>query len=284
MWKSIVANVNPSYILSNMNEDFVITKKKESLTESDILASLESAISSYNTKDFQQITNSTPKKKGRVKKAKVEEVIEPVLEEEVIKIAEIETPTISNETIKVKKVRKTKNKKPVIIEEEVEVVTEAPVAKTVSRESKARKIKKSKTVKTEAVKKTKTKKTRTSRKIVGTITSPFKTVARIGSNYKRQMLTTSLAFMMVAFISFSAYIAYAYVAADNNDIVQKVGNHIILPDHETPKVYIIQSDKSEILKNPLFNGIKVGDNVLSYPTSGKVIIYRSSEDLSLWII
>lgn len=261
-----------------MNEDFVITNKKANLTESDILASLESAISSYNSKDFQQITNSAPKKKGRVKKAKVEEVIEPVLEEEVIKISQIETPTVSDETIKVKKIRKTTNKKPVIIEEEVEVVAEAPIVKNVSRESKAKKIKKSKTVKTEAVKKTKTKKTRTSRKIVGTIASPFRAIAGVASEYRRQMLTSSLAFMMVAFISFSAYIAYAYVAADNNDVVQKVGNHIILPENETPKVYIIQSDKSEIFQNPLFKGIKVGDNVLSYTNSGKVIIYRSSED------
>jgi hypothetical protein len=96
--------------------------------------------------------------------------------------------------------------------------------------------------------------------------------------YGRFLLNTMLSLTMFGFVALSGYVAYAYVAGNNADIVGKVGNHIVLPTGETPKVYIIQSEKSEVFQNPLFKGIEVGDNVLNYSNAGKVIIYRSSED------
>ena len=96
--------------------------------------------------------------------------------------------------------------------------------------------------------------------------------------YRKELTTMSLAICMVLLVSYSSYIAYAYMAGGNNDIVAKVSSHMILPTNETPKVYIIQSDKSEIFQNPTFKGIQVGDNVLSYTNNGKIIIYRSKED------
>jgi hypothetical protein len=53
---------------------------------------------------------------------------------------------------------------------------------------------------------------------------------------------------------------------------------VLLPEGEQPKVYIIQSEKADLFTNPLFVGIKVGDNVLTYTKAGKVVIYRSGED------
>lgn len=96
--------------------------------------------------------------------------------------------------------------------------------------------------------------------------------------YKKQIMTSALSIIMLGFVVFSSYIAYAYVAASSLDVVSKVSEHVVVPVGETPKVYIIQSEKSEIFQNPLFKGIQVGDNVLSYTNSNKVIIYRAAED------
>lgn len=113
-------------------------------------------------------------------------------------------------------------------------------------------------------------------------TGPFTALGNFFSNfytnYKKQIFTLSLTAVMVGFIGLTSYIAYAYVAGNNADIVRKVGVHVVLPAGETPKVYIIQSEKSDIFQNPLFKGIEVGDNVLTYPNAGKVYIYRGSED------
>ncbi len=95
---------------------------------------------------------------------------------------------------------------------------------------------------------------------------------------KRGLGTVALALMMLFFVSVTTYVTYAYVTANNNDLVNNVARHIVLPEKDTPKVYIVQSEKADIFQNPSFKGIKVGDNVLTYTKSGKVIIYRSSED------
>jgi hypothetical protein len=98
------------------------------------------------------------------------------------------------------------------------------------------------------------------------------------SKYRRQLVSVALSLVMVSFVGLTSYVAYAYVTGSNNGIVEKVSAHVVLPIAESPKVYIIQSEKSEIFQNPLFKGIEVGDNVLSYPSTGKVVIYRSSLD------
>lgn len=105
----------------------------------------------------------------------------------------------------------------------------------------------------------------------------FSSVGQFISKYNRQFLTTGLVMIMLGFVTYSTYIAYAYMSGANDDVVTKVGRLVVLPN-ETPKVYIVQSDKSEIFQNPLFTGIAIGDNVLSYSEAGKVIIYRGSED------
>jgi hypothetical protein len=96
--------------------------------------------------------------------------------------------------------------------------------------------------------------------------------------YRREIFTGALGLVMVSLISYTTYTTYAFMSISNTDIVGKVSEHVVLPVDETPKVYIVQSEKSEIFQNPLFKGIALGDNVLSYEKSGKVIIYRSKED------
>ena len=194
-------------------------KSKTQINESDILTSLESAISSYNTKNFEQITRASiakSKAPSRAKKnlaiARVEEIPEKVIKNKTKK---------SFFSKKVKKISSKKNKVNFL---------------------------------------------------------KFSTISAFFENYKKQFVAVGLSLVMVMFVAFSAYGAYAYVNSGNLDLVQKVGMHIILPAGETPKVYIIQSEKSEIFQNPLFAGIKVGDNVLTYTNAHKVIIYRSSED------
>jgi hypothetical protein len=98
------------------------------------------------------------------------------------------------------------------------------------------------------------------------------------SKYRRQLVSVALSLVMVSFVGLTSYVAYAYVTGSNNGIVEKVSAHVVLPIAESPKVYIIQSEKSEIFQNPLFKGITVGDNVLTYTRAGKVYIYRGSDD------
>lgn len=96
--------------------------------------------------------------------------------------------------------------------------------------------------------------------------------------YHREIFTGALGLVMVSLISYTTYTAYAFMSLANKDIVAQVAQHVVLPVGETPKVYIVQSEKSEIFQNPLFKGIALGDNVLSYEQSGMVVIYRSKED------
>lgn len=199
------------------------TKTKLTLTEEDILASLDSAISSYNTKDLSEVAVVKPikRKATKSKKITVSREAEP---EEVL------------EVVKVKKTSKRKRS-------------------TVKAKKKAKKLLKSVYP----------------RKMF----SGFKSFKM---KYKNHLTNSALAFVMLAFVSLSSYVAYAYVISGNSDLVSKVSEHVILPVGESPKVYIIQSEKSEIFQNPLFNGIQVGDNVLSFINAGKVYIYRSSAD------
>lgn len=96
--------------------------------------------------------------------------------------------------------------------------------------------------------------------------------------YKKNVMTGALAIMMLGFVTATTYVTYAYVTSGDADLIGKVAEHVILPESEQPKVYIIQSEKADLFSNPLFAGIRVGDNVLTYTNAGKVVIYRSSED------
>jgi hypothetical protein len=224
-----------------------VAKTQKNLSEVDILNSLENAISTYGVKDFTEITkkslqNSTKAKRGRPAKVSV---AEPVSQS------------------KIKKAKLLSENS----EEIVTIIKKDIPAKSMKPKSIWRNIKLAKnTKKTKAVANLKSKK------------SSVSSLGNYFNNYKKQMLTTGLAGAMVMFVAFSTYIAYAYVGSPNNDVVSKVGMHVVLPASESPKVYIIQSEKSEIFQNPLFSGIKVGDNVLTYSNAGKVYIYRSSED------
>jgi hypothetical protein len=91
-------------------------------------------------------------------------------------------------------------------------------------------------------------------------------------------MTGALVVMMLGFVTATTYVTYAYVTSGDADLIGNVAKHVLLPEGEQPKVYIIQSEKADLFTNPLFVGIKVGDNVLTYTKAGKVVIYRSGED------
>jgi hypothetical protein len=106
-------------------------------------------------------------------------------------------------------------------------------------------------------------------------------VKKIGNYYnlqRKNFATGVLGLLMLGFVTGTTYVTYAYVSSGDGDLISKVGTHMMLPEHETPKVYIVQSEKADIFQNPSFKGIAVGDNVLTYSNAGKVVIYRSSED------
>lgn len=103
-------------------------------------------------------------------------------------------------------------------------------------------------------------------------------MSNVYSAYKKNVMTATLAVLMLGFVTTTTYVTYAYVVSRDADLVSSVAQHVVLPANETPKVYIIQSEKADLFKNPLFRGIQVGDNVLTYTKEGRVIIYRASED------
>ncbi len=105
----------------------------------------------------------------------------------------------------------------------------------------------------------------------------IKNVLSFFQNYRRQFATVSLVAFAVVVVSLTSYAAYSSITLSNSDILGKVGSHVVLPSG-TPKVYIVQSEQSEFLKNPLFRDVRVGDNILNYENAGRVIIYRSKED------
>jgi hypothetical protein len=232
---------------------------KSALSEQDIIDSLNKAISDYQLSPVGQkvevnITEllKTPAPKVKRVRAKAKPKAEEELVEKVVEVAEeVIIPVL--EMAKTTKTRvSTKSKSKVN-------------TKTKKTKKRTSFFSKSKNVKS----KTKSKRTATRGYSFGI----SKGVASIYLSYKRQFLTSSLLLIMFAFVAMSGYVAYAFVAFNNNDIVSKVGQHVVLPTDETPKVYIIQSEKSEIFQNPLFKGITVGDNVLTYTRAGKVYVY-----------
>ncbi len=64
-----------------------------------------------------------------------------------------------------------------------------------------------------------------------------------------------------------------------NEIVKLVGKIIILPAGETPKIVTIKTeDLNTLKKQPFFSNAKIGDKVLVYSLSGKVILYNPGEN------
>jgi hypothetical protein len=222
-------------------------KVQFNVTEEDILNSLNMAINSYPKRDFSAIQ---PEKQLSLN---IEEIKK-----------EFESVKTKSEP-KIKKVKKSKSKKGKISSRKK--TTSILGFKFFKKSSKKNKDNIKEVQKKEAIAKSKPEKKPKYRKSIG-----------LFQTYRQQIYTSLLVLTMVSFVGFTTYIAYAYVAASTGDILAKVSTHVILPTGETPKVYIIQSEKSEIFNNPLFTGIEVGDNVLSYTNSSKVIIYRSKED------
>lgn len=217
----------------------------KNLTEEEILNSLENAISLYKTKSLEQVSKNLTKKTKSIKKAKK------------VSVGDDEAPKV------IKRVKKTKNK------------TRRSIFAVFNLGGKGKRKAKVEVQQEEELVVAPRKGKKSKKGLIGRSINGVKSVSY---SYRRQIVTTALTLAMVTFVSYSSYIAYAYMSSNNNDIVEKVSSHIILPKDETPKVYIIQSDKSEIFNNPAFAGIQIGDNVLSYPNQGKVIIYRSKED------
>jgi hypothetical protein len=242
------------------------TGMQKKITENDILASLESAISSYNTRDFESIAKQSlaKAKSPRRRKLAVREIETPIgLAKEISENLIEKAKQLSNEAHMIEDIISAE-----IISEEKEIGIKKQVKKKVEKVkrqvSRSRKGEGRRMIRRQLEK-------------INFITPVAKLVHGFGSKYHRQLFTVSLSVAMLVFVGFSTYITYAYVAG-GSDLVEKVGNHVILPAGETPKVYIVQSERSEIFQNPLFKGIQVGDNVLSYSNAKKVIIYRGSED------
>lgn len=228
------------------------TNKKNN-TETEVLLSLEKAISLLESTDFLSITKT---RLARTKSPKRKKIIENLIKE-----------SITNPDIDLTN----SNSFPIFSDEkedEPAFQSEKPL--------------KSKIIKKNNLKTKPTRKSKSGRralfKKINFILPLRESIKGYSENYKKQFINLTLGLVMVAFTGFSTYIAYAYVSSNSGDLVEKVGAHVVLPVGETPKVYIIQSDKSEIFQNPLFTGIEVGDNVLSYTKSGKVIIYRNKVD------
>jgi hypothetical protein len=195
----------------------------------------------------------------------------------------MEPVTVSDETTKVKKVkipRKAQTK------EEFSEAKENSIKRDVAaRSKKSKKLKGffanvGKNVSRETSKSVRFHKKKS---LVGKFVSGLKSLTLIPSPiynfaHKKNLMTGVLGLAMLGIITATTYVTYAYVSTRDEDLVSSVAKHVILPTDETPKVYIMQSEKADLFKNPLFKGIKVGDNVLTYSKAGRVIIYREGED------
>ncbi len=210
-----------------------------------IVFALEKNIASYRPKQLNKVKDE--KKENEKEKDEVSLLI-PMQKKVALKqviLSETDIPKVHKGTKPKKTLRKSANSLKTVVLDEVDTI------KVTAKNSKHRKV------------------------LSKGLSNSFKVFL---TTYKRHLVTTSLYLSLFIFVGLSTYAAYAYIAVGNTDIVQKVSAHVLLPFNETPKVYIIQSEKSEIFQNPLFKGIEVGDNVLSYVAAGKVYIYRSSLD------
>ena len=67
------------------------------------------------------------------------------------------------------------------------------------------------------------------------------------------------------------------VQKEEKELIELIGTHIDLPEEETPTLATV-SDKSKLEGQEFFRNSQDGDKLLIYTETGKVILYRPSED------
>jgi hypothetical protein len=82
--------------------------------------------------------------------------------------------------------------------------------------------------------------------------------------------------MLLATVGYGAYV-YIYPKWFEADYLRDLGKIAILPTNETPVVYLVTKE-AELLKNPLFSGVELGDRVFLYENNKKMYVYRESSD------
>lgn len=90
--------------------------------------------------------------------------------------------------------------------------------------------------------------------------------------------------LLLGFISYKYYypdkpkLDMAAIAVNERDeIVTKVGAHIVLPSNEEPTLATV-SDPDQLKKYPFFTNAQKGDKVLIYTINKKAILYRPDGD------
>jgi hypothetical protein len=58
--------------------------------------------------------------------------------------------------------------------------------------------------------------------------------------------------------------------------IENLSEYIENISRETPKVYKIEDKNAEILKNPVFKDVALGDNVIVYEKAAKIVVFRKS--------
>ena len=107
---------------------------------------------------------------------------------------------------------------------------------------------------------------------------------------KRLGLSGAALFLLIVAIAAAAFFYTKYqdsqdklkhperlAAAQTQNLVQKVGEHVELPAGEQPTVATV-SDVSKLSNQTFFSNAKNGDKVLIYSKSKKAVLYRPSED------
>lgn len=61
-----------------------------------------------------------------------------------------------------------------------------------------------------------------------------------------------------------------------NELIRKIGSHIVLPD-ERPTIATVE-DTKKLADQTFFKHARQGDKVLMYPKAKKAILYRPSDD------
>ena len=63
-----------------------------------------------------------------------------------------------------------------------------------------------------------------------------------------------------------------------NALITKVGRHLALPTTGEPATAITIDDLAPLAKDPFLSKAKIGDQILLYPTSGRIVIYDPAAD------
>lgn len=86
-----------------------------------------------------------------------------------------------------------------------------------------------------------------------------------------------LAFLLFAFITVKFKHKFSPKKITPLSLVEQVGKLIELPENETPILGTV-NDKEKIKNQPFFARAENGDKILIFSESGKVILYRPSEN------